>query len=424
MTRAAPAVAGRRASPFRLNLEQQRKRAKELLRAWRAGDSHALRRVRLYHPAPLSPALAAAQLVIARELGLASWPRLLRHIEASDLEWSRIAAGLPAPDRDGATLHLRCGSDIGGTLREAGFAGDFLEYSDPFCQGPVLDRPDWLERRADFIAGAYGAGSGISRAEVAAKLAAAEAALRRAAQDYERVVLWFEHDSYDQLILARCLAHFAAAAPRRLELISPGRYPGSMRFIGLGQLPPEALRLLWDEARQPVTRTMLEAGEVAWAALRRPDPSALAALAGGPMPALPQLARALRRHCQELPWSGSGLGLTQRLVLELLTEQPRTVGELFRDLMMEREPLPWLGDLMFHAIVEAMKQVRAPLFDVEPAAEWPQERLTITPLGRAVLAGEVDYLSLEPPPRWLGGVEIAGRTAWRWDEAAGGVLRA
>jgi hypothetical protein len=43
--------------------------------------------------------------------------------------------------------------------------------------------------------------------------------------------------------------------------------------------------------------------------------------------------------------------------------------------------------------------------------------LTITELGRAVLRGEVDFRSLKPPPRWVGGVQIAaGSVDWRWDE--------
>jgi hypothetical protein len=41
----------------------------------------------------------------------------------------------------------------------------------------------------------------------------------------------------------------------------------------------------------------------------------------------------------------------------------------------------------------------------------------ITELGRSVLRGEVDFRSLNPPPRWVGGVEIAaGNADWRWDE--------
>jgi ankyrin repeat protein len=73
------------------NLEQQRKQARELLDAARGGDPNALRRVREHHPrlgalpdghsAKLS--LHHAQLVIAREYGFASWPKLKAHIEAT-----------------------------------------------------------------------------------------------------------------------------------------------------------------------------------------------------------------------------------------------------------------------------------------------------------------------------------------------------
>ena len=143
---ARPPEAPRAASPFRLNLEQQRKRAKELLKALLADEAEAWRRLRAHHPSGAevaAPRLSEAQLVIARELGLPSWPRLKAHVEAMDRGWARIRRGGAAPDRDMATLHIRCGADIAPTLRQAGFLGDFLEYSDPLCQGPVLEGPGW-----------------------------------------------------------------------------------------------------------------------------------------------------------------------------------------------------------------------------------------------------------------------------------------
>ncbi len=422
-----PAAAIRRsASPFRLNLEQQRKRAKALLKGLRAGDAESVARFLRHHPRsekgdvpPDLQQLSEAQLVIARELGLPSWPRLKAHIEAIERSWRSIAGGEAAPDRQMPTLHIRCGEDIAATLRDAGFVGDFLEYSDPFCQGPVPDGPDWLARRASFLAEAYGAGTGQSLEQIAEKLSVAEERLRLAATRYERVVLWFEHDSYDQLILARCLAQFALAPPPRLDLISPGAYPGGVRFIGLGQLPPEALRLLWEE-RTAVSRAVLREGQAVWAMLRSPDPRQLAETAKAGTPALPQLGRAVQRHCREFPATGNGLGLTEQLILEIIAEQPRTIGEIYSKLMLEREPLPWLADLMIHFIIESMKRVTEPVFTGTFGSEdrhWPKERLTVTPLGRAVLAGEIDFLSLRPPPRWLGGVPIpSAGPCWRWDE--------
>ena len=75
---------------------------------------------------------------------------------------TRQCVGLPigtardAPD-DPQTLHVRCGEDIHRALVQAGFAGRFLEFSDPYCQGPVrrLSREAFIAERAAFIDQAY-----------------------------------------------------------------------------------------------------------------------------------------------------------------------------------------------------------------------------------------------------------------------------
>ena len=76
----------------------------------------------------------------------------------------------------------------------------------------------------------------------------------------------------------------------------------------------------------------------------------------------------------------------------------------------------------FLFIVDSMRVANEPVFTGAIEGEerrWPHERLTITDVGGAVLAKEVDWLSLSPPDRWLGGGQIsAGRPCWRWDEAS------
>src|SRR5687768_17129627 len=71
--------------PSRPSLEYARKAAKVLLRRLRAGDPEAVERTRARLPDidindSTRIQLAAAQLVIAREHGFASWPRLVRYI--------------------------------------------------------------------------------------------------------------------------------------------------------------------------------------------------------------------------------------------------------------------------------------------------------------------------------------------------------
>ena len=70
--------------PARPDLEQLRKQAKDLLKSAHAGQPDALRRFWEHHPehSPSAPSLADAQLVLAREHGFASWPKLKEHIHA------------------------------------------------------------------------------------------------------------------------------------------------------------------------------------------------------------------------------------------------------------------------------------------------------------------------------------------------------
>ncbi|MGQ0645921.1 MAG: DUF1835 domain-containing protein [Gemmatimonadaceae bacterium] len=407
-----------------LDFEQQRKRAKELRNALARGDADAVRRFRTNHPksAGLNDALLVerlakvteAQLVIARELGLPSWPRLRAHITRLATARNEVAAGASVLDADVPTMHIRCGTDILGGLRSAGLAGEFVEISDPYCQGPVPAEGDFLETRAQFIAAAYDVPLQTARASLLRIEHDLAASLQR-----ERVVLWFEHDTFDQLILARILAFYGEhGAPRRLELVHIDHFPAVDRFHGLGELSAGALRMLWDD-RLMVTSGLLALGNRVWRALRKPSPIALHESAMS-SDALPQMGAAVIRHLQELPWCGDGLSLTQRLALELLVEGPSTAAEVFARLTNEREPLVHLGDSMFWFVLRDMCRAQpAPLVATATEAAWHRNVLTLTDAGRRVLNGELDWMACMPPERWVGGVRIrAGVPNWRWDPSS------
>jgi hypothetical protein len=408
---------------FRLNLEQQRKQAKDLLRACRAGDAAARRRLAdalgPRRPEAAALKLTDAQFAIARELGFASWRDLRTHVTAQAAAREAIAQRGPAIDADMHTLHIRCGSDIRGELEAARFGGDFLSVWDPFPVGPVTDAPDWIAQRARFHADT-GTVPDVDYEAFLAELTDADRRLAASAQTYERVVVWTEHDSHDQLSLIRCLAHYARSRPPRvLELISVNHFPGSRRFIGLGQLPPEAMWLLWNR-REVIDAERLSVGAAAWAALTSEDPRALAAIARTRTPALPHLGPAVHRHLQELPSSVNGLSLTQSLLLQILSRKPATVDDMWRISQGELEALPFLGDTMFLHILGQMGRAHPAVYErsvFDPDRPF-SDRLAITQTGREVLHGATDWLSLHPAVRWLGGVRIDPSTPnWRWDEA-------
>jgi ankyrin repeat protein len=71
--------------PDRPDLDSFRRQARSLQRAVRVGDADAVARLARHHPGAVPDdagdlSLAAAQLVVAREYGFASWPRLKRYV--------------------------------------------------------------------------------------------------------------------------------------------------------------------------------------------------------------------------------------------------------------------------------------------------------------------------------------------------------
>lgn len=386
----------------KLNLEQQKKRAKELFKQFRAANPDALTRI-AQHPrgANLQSCdlkLSHCQLVVARENGFDSWPAMKAHID------SLVLAG-PVTD-DPETLHIRCGTDIKHALELIGFSGEYLEFSDPFSQGPVQDLPieSLIRMRYEFAAAAYE----MTLNDVMARARQSYDGLFQV-ERWRRLVLWFEHDSFDQLILAFLLSWFYRTRPNvELEMICIDGVPGVDDFIGIGQLSPELIRYLWLNERKPVTGAQLELGEQVWRALCADSPDTLAGIAAQGTPAIPVMAAALNRHLAELPDSATGLGLTQTLILELLSgEASIAAGPMFGRYMRELEPLPWLGDLMFWAFLRQLEDAKEPLVSIERTGDrWPEFQVQITDTGRDVLAGRKDYRTLMKQDRWVGGVCI------------------
>ncbi len=307
----------------------------------------------------------------------------------------------PAP-KPGDVLHVTNGESTGGTLRRTGLGGAVVSWSDVLHEGPVPDVPrDELRKvRAQFLA-ACGWGD---RAEILGGLERRDRHLETALAGERPVVLWFEHDLYDQLQLLEILS--LVEEPGAVELIVVGAFEGRPDFKGLGELDADELETLWP-ARLPVTSAQLELAHRAWAAFRSPRLQPLA----GDTSALPFLAGAWRRLLDELP-DEAGLGRTERQLLEAL---PGTPMELFLD-WQSREAAPFLGDAWAWKSLHDLRGLVAradgdpippppPLSDPRSFASLP---LVLTEEGRAVLAGEATRIELIGIDRWLGGMHITG----------------
>jgi len=337
------------------------------------------------------------------------------------------------------TLHITNGDCAAGTLRQ--FLTDPVSITcDVLHDGPAprVDLDTWHELRAKFLSGSYHASFEETRDSLAQWDRDVAAADR-----YEEIVLWFEHDLFDQLLLIRTLdllggRENAALRQRtngrnsqaRVSLICIDRFPGVDRFIGLGQLTAGQLASLVG-TRQPVTAEQYAIAAAAWDAFRAPDPSAvleLVRLKPGTMHPLPFLRDALERLLEEYPSTANGLSRTADAALRELDAGPRSGLDLFMA-TQAREERPFMGDWGFFDILRLLARARVPLATIAPPeagqdAHADLERdlrahtIAITESGREVLAGRNDAVALNGIDVWRGGVHLVAsqdaRSPWRW----------
>jgi hypothetical protein len=322
-------------------------------------------------------------------------------------------------------LHVHNGDVVRMKLEESGVPGDHVVWADALHDGPLLPIDAPPERRRALRAASFGAAAGRARkAEIREMLERWDRDLGRWAE-YDEVVLWLEHDLFDQLILARHLAYFAEAAPEALSLVCVGEWPGRPAFKGLGDLSPDQLAPLLG-TRQRVTQRQLELGRDIWAALATGGPAAVEALARDESLALlPFMRAALHRFMEELPDVEAGLGRTERAVLEAVAEGIVDPVPLFRR-VQQRDDVFFIGDLSLWHVIRMLAAGSRPLLSLAPAAGGPAPfgPAELTHTGREVLAGRADRVRECGIDRWWGGVHLGGHTVpWRWDHQAQRVVR-
>ncbi|HEX2210629.1 MAG TPA: DUF1835 domain-containing protein [Longimicrobium sp.] len=313
-------------------------------------------------------------------------------------------------------LHVTNGDSAAERIRAAGVEGTILPWRDVLHDGPVpaglpLERLSAV--RAEFLAARGGGDAGEVRRSFAER-----DRILACARDEDEVVLWFEHDLYDQLQLLQVLDWFADHPHPRLTLINPPEY--------LGMVDPEHARELF-ETREPVSRGQLALGRWAWDAFRGPDPRQIETVVyAGDARLLPHLPRALLRLLQEYPGVDDGLSRSERQALQAFAEGPRSLREAYPDAHHAVEDAVWMGDWSFAGIVETLANGHAPLLrwagDAAPSDgpdRMMERHATLTDAGRDVLMGRADAVWLHGIDRWIGGVHLHGRDVrWRWNDAA------
>jgi len=315
-------------------------------------------------------------------------------------------------------LHVANGTCTTTTFAAAAIPGTVSIWADPLYEGPVpegLDDEELLEVRERYLAGPDHAPVDPVNDLRAWRRVIADH------ESYEELLLWYEHDLFDQVNLIQVLPwirdHVPAAKP--VSLICIGSFPGRPAFKGLGELTADELASLVD-TRQRVSDDHYATSAAAWSAFRAPTPQALDALRHSVMPAMPHLAPALDRFVQEYPWTRDGLSRTERRLLQLTEHGAVTLASVFPR-MHDGEDVYYVTDLSLVVMAESLSRTSPPLVTMDPPAADPAQPLraviALTDTGRAVLGGRLDRIAACGIDRWLGGVHLERRAPiWRWDD--------
>ncbi len=317
-------------------------------------------------------------------------------------------------------LHVTNGSVVVTRLHELGLPGRALPWDDVLHEGPVragLDPAALRRERAAFLGDSPAAAADIERG-----LAARDQTLSAAAADDE-VVLWFEHDLYDQLQLLQVLDRLEHP---RVTAVLAGDYLGAQSGTTLRE---------WYHARRPISDDDRQLARRAWAAFQSADPADLLQfVAEAPTGLSPHLLPALRRHLQQYPWVGTGLSRSQAQTLAAAAAGAACARDIFVAANHGAEDAIFMGDSAWWWHVRPLIEAPRPLLDVRgerPAtwgdpAWWYDEPsapvLILTADGRRVLDGKADHVSLNGIDRWLGGVHVTINSMWRWDNHTGTLL--
>ncbi|MDF2958557.1 MAG: DNA-directed polymerase subunit sigma [Paenibacillus sp.] len=322
-------------------------------------------------------------------------------------------------------LHIVNGDSVAEKLRQGVVHGDILVWREIYPEGPVfLDPTEYANRsfRAQYLEKALGIPS-----KEYINISKNQEEILAGFHKYEEIVLWFEHDLFDQTMLCYLLYWFSqmTLGKTKLSLLCIGAYPGIALFRGLGQLSVKQMKTL-SGTWQSIGHEELALGKTVWEAYCSPDPTKLFQLLDdGHTAALPFAHNAFQLHLSRLPSTRNGLGIVEQTTLEMVQNGLNSPVDLFEQVGNTLHELG-MGDLQYWHSLAKMSQAPYPLLNIEglktfpgytdPSPSFHHCQVVLTEFGRKVMAGKEDSISMNGIDEWYGGVHLHGHSGlWRWD---------
>jgi hypothetical protein len=319
-------------------------------------------------------------------------------------------------------------SDSGaGFLKQAGIADIVIPFGFRFVRGPL---PSDAELAASFAPRSAQPDQPIDHwlwniyRKHFGEIGGHEIRLIDFCERCETVELWIDPEPNSQLTLLWVLDYLRhhGNTASKLTLVQTD--------VAIAEQPPGSI----SRSRPPAVKILtdhLEAASLAWQAYRQPTPRDSFNLLSKDLNILPQLRRSVLELLEELPMPATGLGATEMRMLELISagnagpydvfpgdskrNQRRVfdyweVGSLLDGLA--HGPAPAVSGLNEGPFTEEMHE------DRQRHERYKESRLSLTALGKAILAGTEDFSRHNPIHRWWGGAGLTNDRLWRWDPAS------
>ncbi|MBA2176378.1 DUF1835 domain-containing protein [Halobacillus locisalis] len=299
-------------------------------------------------------------------------------------------------------IHIVNGEEVGKRLDTA---DPIIIWREMYDWGPLnhtWDTDDFIGRRAAFFEERIELPSPLFIQSNKKQLASL-----RAIPYEEEVVLWFEHDLYDQTMLMFLLNELKGKG-HNLSMVTLHAYPGIEPFYGMGQLSSEQLNRLM-ETRQPVTEEQESEAVEGWRAYTSKHPFSLESWIENVDHPLPYLCKAMKTHLDYHPSKEKGLRRVEELTLSLLEKEEKTFIDLFEAVKKERSE-DGLSDLRFAYMLKQLQPLIT--FEGDPPDYKKVDAdpvVSITEHGIRVLSGEWNRMDVIGIDDWVGGVRLFKR---------------
>lgn len=320
-----------------------------------------------------------------------------------------------------STLIITNGDGAVGAIKNAEIEAEFLPWRDILHEGPVISKSEIEEVskiRAEFIADLGWA----TKAKIKKDFSERDKKLHELS-NYESIILWFEHDLYDQLQLLQILDWiYNNEVKNEIYLICEDQY--------IGESSPDLLLKNYS-VKEKLSPKTIKLGSHIWKIFCGNNPKELEKIIEKSNSALPFINSAIKRLLEEFPDEKSGLSRTETQILKIVENEGKSPGEIFR-VFLDMEDPKYHGDWTVFQYIHSLCTSSHPLlrysngtktFPPQNEKDYLKEVIELTPKGKEVLHERKNNLSVNGIDKWIGGVHINKDNVWIRKKTTGKLIK-